>query len=133
MAALRPAAAATARSPPADILAGDFDPAQIAGHIVLVGTSAAGLVNDRQATPIAADVPGVEIHAQLIDQILQRSFLVRPDWAIGAEILFALLIGAGLILILPRIGALPSAALGAVAVAAALGDRRGSRSNTPSC
>ncbi len=104
----------------ARILSDNFDRARIAGHIVLVGTSAAGLVNDRQATPIAPSVPGVHIHAQLIDQILQQSFLVRPDWAVGAEILFALLIGAGLILVLPRIGALPSAALGAVAVAAAL-------------
>ena len=66
-------------------------------------------------------VPGVEIHAQLLDEILQGDFLTRPDWAVGAEILFALLVGAGLILVLPRIGALPSAALGGVSVAAALG------------
>ena len=56
------------------------------------------VVNDLQATPIARDVPGVEIHAQLIEQILQGDFLVRPDWAVGAEILFALLVGIALIL-----------------------------------
>jgi adenylate cyclase len=66
-------------------------------------------------------VPGVEIHAQLIDDILQGDFLTRPDWAVGAEILFALLVGSGLVLVLPRIGALPSAVLGGAAVAAALG------------
>lgn len=107
--------------PAADILAGNFDPARIAGHIVLVGTSASGVINDLQATPLARGVPGVEIHAQLIDEILQGDFLNRPDWAIGAEVLFALVVGAGLILVLPRIGALPSAMLGGACIAAALG------------
>ena len=90
-------------------------------HIVLVGTSAAGVINDLQATPLARAVPGVDIHAQLLDEILQGEFLTRPDWAVGAEILFALVVGAGLIFVLPRIGALPSAVLGGVSVAAALG------------
>src|SRR5271167_3562122 len=105
----------------ADLLAGNFDPALFADHIVLVGTSAAGVVNDMQATPIARHVPGVEIHAQLLEQILQGAFLVRPDWAVGAEILFTLLVGIGLILALPRIGALPSAVLGGASVAIAFG------------
>jgi adenylate cyclase len=105
----------------AEVLAGKFDPATVAGHIVLVGTSASGVVNDLQATPLASGVPGVEIHAQLIDSILQGDFLTRPDWALGAEVLFALVAGASLILVLPRIGALPSAALGGAAVALAVG------------
>jgi adenylate cyclase len=103
----------------AAVLGGKFDPALFAGHIVLVGTSAAGVINDLQATPLSGAVPGVEIHAQLLDEILQGDYLTRPDWAIGAEILFALLVGAGLIFVLPRIGALPSAMLGGVSVAAA--------------
>jgi adenylate cyclase len=105
----------------ADVVAGKFDPALFADRIVLVGTSAAGVVNDLQATPIARGVPGVEIHAQLLEQILQGAFLVRPDWAVGAEILFTLLVGIGLILSLPRIGALPSAVLGGTSVAIAFG------------
>ncbi len=72
-----------------DILDGNFDPKRIADHIVLVGSSAAGL-NDLKATPIAPDMPGVEVHAQLIEQILAQDFLFRPDWAPGAEIIFAL-------------------------------------------
>src|SRR5271166_293449 len=103
----------------ADVLAGNFDPAFFTDHIVLVGTSAAGVVNDLQATPIARDVPGVEIHAQLLEQMLQGAFLIRPDWAVGAEVLFTLLVGVGLILSLPRIGALPSAVLGGASVAVA--------------
>src|SRR5439155_15651263 len=105
----------------ADVLVGSFDPALFAGHIVLIGTSAGGVVNDLQATPIAPGVPGVEIHAQLLEEILQGAFSVRPDWAVGAELLFALLVGAGLIVGLPRIGALPSAVLGGASVAAAFG------------
>jgi adenylate cyclase len=103
----------------ADVLAAKFDPALFADHIVLVGTSAAGVVNDLQATPIARDVPGVEIHAQLLEQILQGDFLVRPDWAVGAELLFTLLVGIALILSLPWIGALGSAILGGASTAVA--------------
>jgi adenylate cyclase len=104
-----------------DVLKGNFDPAKFADNIVLVGTSAEGVINDQQATPISRSVPGVEIHAQLIEQILQGAFLVRPDWGAGAETLFTVLIGIGLILGLPRIGALPSAALGGAAIIAGIG------------
>jgi adenylate cyclase len=113
--------------PPADrrisaarILSGDFDPALVKNHIVLIGTSAAGVVNDLKATPIAAGVPGVEIHAQLIEQILEGVYLARPDWGKGAEILFALVAGSFLILVLPRIGALASALFGIAAIVVAL-------------
>jgi adenylate cyclase len=105
----------------AEILSGNFDPRLFADNIVLVGTSAKGVINDEQATPIARGVPGVEIHAQLIEQILQQAFLTRPDWAVGAEILFTILVGIGLILFLPRIGALLSAGLGAASIIAAFG------------
>src|SRR5712671_137567 len=103
----------------AAILGGNFDRALFADHIVLVGTSAKGVVNDERATPLGSNVPGVEIHAQLIEQILQQAFLTRPDWAVGAELVFALLTGTVMILVLPRIGALLSAVLGAPAVVAA--------------
>jgi adenylate cyclase len=104
----------------AKILSGNFDPALIKDHIVLIGTSAAGVVNDLQATPIAAGVPGVEIHAQLLEQILSGVFLARPDWGKGAEILFVLIAGTTLILVLPRIGALASALLGIAAIVVAI-------------
>jgi len=100
----------------AKILSGDFDPARIKDHIVLIGTSAAGVVNDLQATPVAAGVPGVEIHAQLLEQIFDGVYLSRPDWGKGAEILFALVVGVALIVVLPRIGALASALFGVAAI-----------------
>jgi adenylate cyclase len=105
----------------AKILSGDFDPALIKDHIVLIGTSAAGVVNDLQATPVGAGVPGVEVHAQLLEQILDGVYLSRPDWAQGAELLFALVVGIGLILVLPHIGALASAVLGITAIIVAIG------------
>ena len=98
-----------------DVLAASFDAARVADKIVLVGSSAAGL-NDLKATPIAPDMPGVEIHAQLIEQILERDFLFRPDWGAGAEILFALLSGIALVVAVPRFGALPGAGLGGIAM-----------------
>jgi adenylate cyclase len=106
--------------PARDILAGKFDPALIDGHIVLIGSTYAG-GNDFVATPIAAVMPGVEVHAQLIEQVLLGWFLERPDWAWGAEVLFIVLAGLALILLLPRVGAMWSAVLGALAVAAAIG------------
>jgi adenylate cyclase len=105
----------------ADVLDGKVDRARLDNNIVLIGTSAEGLINDQQATPVSRDVPGVEIHAELIEQILQGSFLVRPDWAIGAEVVFTVLIGIGLILAVPAIGALLSAVLATGAIAAAVG------------
>jgi adenylate cyclase len=103
------------------ILSGNFNPATIKDHIVLIGTSAAGVVNDMQATPVGAGIPGVEIHAQLLEQILDGVFLSRPDWGKGAEILFAMLFGVVLIVVLPHVGAVASALIGVVAVALAIG------------
>lgn len=81
----------------------------IAGHIVLIGTSAVGL-RDLVATPTDASMPGVRVHAEIIDQILGGDFLSRPDWAPGAEILTAALLGLILIALAQRGGAIVSAA-----------------------
>jgi adenylate cyclase len=70
------------------------------GAIVLVGSSAAGLMDSR-ATPLGL-FPGVAIQAQLIEQILAQDFIERPDWANGLEIVLTVLFGvlvAGLVLV----------------------------------
>ncbi|WP_367193325.1 CHASE2 domain-containing protein [Amorphus sp. 3PC139-8] len=99
-----------------DVHTGDFDPAEVAGKIVLLGATAPGLL-DLRATPLEAAVPGVEIHAQLLEHILSGATLKRPDWASGLEILAF----AGLaILIAVAAGLLPvrwSFGLGVVAIA----------------
>jgi len=65
----------------------------IDGAIVLVGASAAGLM-DARATPLGGLVPGVAIQAQLIEQILAQDFIERPDWSNGLEIVLTVLFGA---------------------------------------
>ena len=81
---------------------------EVAGHIVLVGTSAVGL-RDLVATPTDASMPGVRVHAEIIDQILGQTFLSRPDWAPGAETFAAALLGLVLLLVAQRAGAVISA------------------------
>ncbi len=66
---------------------------KIDGQIVLVGTSAAGLL-DIWPTPLGELVPGTSIHAQAIEQIISQTFLTRPDWASGAEIFATITLGA---------------------------------------
>ena len=100
----------------------DADPAlvdRLAGHIVLVGTSAAGLLDIRR-TPLGQDVPGVSIHAQLLEQILLGQFLTRDDLVQGSELLAFLILGLLVILFATRFGPLPSMLVGAVAGAAVL-------------
>ena len=74
------------------ILAGEVPAATLAGQILLVGTSAQGLM-DLRFSPFGV-IPGVEAHAQALEQILSEHFLERPAWARGAELL--VLVGAGL-------------------------------------
>lgn len=57
----------------------DFDAETVKDKIVLIGTSAAGLW-DLRASPLSATLPGVEVHAEVIDQVLNGQFLVRPDF-----------------------------------------------------
>ncbi len=68
------------------VLDGTVDPEEIAGRIVLIGATAPGLL-DIQATPLEEAVPGVELHAQLIDHMVFGTSLERPDWSLGLEIL----------------------------------------------
>src|SRR5207253_2530039 len=88
-------------------------------NIVVIGTTAEGLKEFR-ATPLDPAESGVEIHAQLIEQMLLGDIVKRPDWARGAEVIFMLYIGIGLLLLLPRVGARWTALLGLTAVVPAV-------------
>ena len=104
-----------------DALSGPADQLtqQVGGKIVLVGASAAGL-RDIRTTILREAVPGVAIHAQVIDQIMQGEFLNRPDWAPGAEALLAALLSLVIIAALPFMGALSAAVFGAACAAAVM-------------
>jgi serine phosphatase RsbU (regulator of sigma subunit) len=79
----------------AEVFAGKANPELFASKLVLIGVTGLGLL-DFQATPLGERVPGVELHAQLIEQIFDGAFLVRPAWAPWLEA--GLLIAAVLLL-----------------------------------
>ena len=54
-----------------DVLENNVAPDKIAGKLVLIGTSAVGL-NDIKTTPVSRAMPGVEIHAQVLESALDR-------------------------------------------------------------
>lgn len=92
---------------------------RIEGSIILVGTSAAGLVDSR-ATPLGQIVPGVAVHAQLIEQILAQDFISRPDWANGLEIIVTVLLAALVAVMLLSFGAQFSLIGGVIALIVAV-------------
>ncbi|GKT29980.1 adenylate/guanylate cyclase domain-containing protein, partial [Aduncisulcus paluster] len=47
----------------------------------------------KSVTPFASDYPGVEVHATIVDNILTRDFLLKPDWVPGLELLLVLAAG----------------------------------------
>jgi len=83
-----------------DVLHDRVDLAQLKGKIVLVGTTAPGLL-DMRATPVAEVYPGVEINASMIAGILDQNLKEQPAYMVGAEVLWLLLIGVILSFILP--------------------------------
>jgi len=101
------------------LLAGQVPAGALQGRIVFIGATAAGL-KDLRATSLEAGIPGVEIHAQMIDQVVTKTFLLRPDFAEGVELVFIFLTGLVVLLLLPRIGPVWSGSLGIVAVAGAI-------------
>lgn len=91
------------------VLAGEVPLAELAGRIVLVGSSAKGLL-DLRFSPLGGVVPGVEIHAQALNQILGAAALLRPWWAEAVELL-VLTAGAAVVAVLAlRLRVLPAAA-----------------------
>lgn len=102
------------------ILENNFDAEDVAGKIVFIGTSAAGLL-DLKATPLQKAVPGVEIHAQAIEQIITGEFLERPSFAAGAELIYMATLGLLIIFLLRTVGAILSLVAGSVATAIVLG------------
>lgn len=83
-----------------DVLHDRVDPAQLKNKIVLVGTTAPGLL-DMRSTPVSKVYPGVEIHANMISGILDQNLKERPAYMLGAEVVWVLLVGIALSFLLP--------------------------------
>ena len=101
------------------VLNGSAAPEKLDSHIVFIGTSAVGL-QDIRSTPIEATVPGVEVHAQLAEQMLTKTFLVRPEIANGAEFIYLAVIGLLLVWLMPRLSAGRMAVVAVVFIGIAL-------------
>ena len=96
-----------------DVLDESVAPAAIAGKLVLIGTSAAGL-NDIKSTPVDPAVPGVEVHAQVLESALTRSLLSQPNYGIVVELCAAILLGILVIAFAPLLGPITLVAVGAL-------------------
>jgi serine phosphatase RsbU (regulator of sigma subunit) len=86
----------------ADILAGNVNPEFINRKLVLVGLTGIGLL-DYQTTSRGERVPGIEVHAQLLENIFDRSFLQRPLWTRPFEMALLLLSGIFVIFAVPAL------------------------------
>jgi len=88
----------------ADVIEGKISDGQLAGKLALIGTSAIGLL-DNKTTPLDPAMPGVEVHAQLLENILTGTQLKRPSYMVGAEVVLALGIAILIIVLVPWLGA----------------------------
>jgi len=84
-----------------DVLEGRVEPALMEGRMVLIGLAGIGLL-EYQDTPIGERMSGTEVHAQLLENLIDGSLLRRPQWARQAEVLWVLALGALLIWATPH-------------------------------
>ena len=94
-------------------MAGEVSESQVAGKIILVGTTTPGLL-DLRATPLDPVIPGVEIVAQVIENILTQTRLTRPDYAVAAEQSVIVVLGLLMALTMWRLSPGLAAGLGAL-------------------
>ncbi|MBI4192321.1 MAG: adenylate/guanylate cyclase domain-containing protein [Betaproteobacteria bacterium] len=90
-----------------DVLTERADVADLKGKIVLLGTTAPGLL-DLRATPVENIYPGVEIHANMIAGMLDRNIKQKPPYVVGAEFVLLLIAGLAMALLLPLLNPLKS-------------------------
>ncbi|MBV9462186.1 MAG: adenylate/guanylate cyclase domain-containing protein [Bradyrhizobium sp.] len=97
----------------ADVLDNKVPVDKIKGKLVLVGTSA-GMLNDIKTTPVSPVMPGVEIHAQVLESALTGGFVQQPNYGITLELIAALIAGLFVIAFAPNLGPARLVALGAL-------------------
>ena len=94
-----------------DVLEGRVAPERIARKLVLIGTSAVGLL-DLKTTPIDPVMPGVEVHAQVLESALTRVVLSQPNYGIVVELCAAIVLGLLVIAFAPLFGPVTLVAVG---------------------
>jgi adenylate cyclase len=103
-----------------DVLQGQVPADRLRDRLVLIGTSAIGLL-DIKTTPVEAAMPGVEVHAQIIESVLTKTLLTNPNYAIGAELIVAVLFGLAIITVAPLLSPAVVVVLGVLLVAGLIG------------
>ena len=104
----------------ADVLDGNIAPGIVGQKLVLIGTSAAGLL-DVKTTPVTPVMPGVEIHAQVLEAALTKKLLSQPPYGPILEFGAALLLGIAVIWLAPLFGPVTLVAVGAFIAALLVG------------
>jgi len=84
-----------------DVLAGKVPREKLENKLVLIGITGLGLL-DQQVTVLRESVPGVEIHAQLIEQLFDHAYLERPRYVLWFELAMMLVAGTLVIVMLPK-------------------------------
>ena len=84
-----------------DVLSGKVAPETLRDKLVLIGMTGLALT-DYQNTPLGEAMPGSEIHAQLLENMKDQSWLTRPSWAALLEVAVFVLLGLALIWATPR-------------------------------
>lgn len=95
-----------------DVLAQRVPPGSLKGKIILVGTTAPGLW-DLRVTPVGEAYPGVETHANVISGFLDGKVLLRPDYALGYDVVMLTIAGLILAFGLPHLSAFRAVILSA--------------------
>jgi adenylate cyclase len=104
----------------ADVLARRVPPNELNGKIVLIGTTAPGLL-DLRVTPVGETYPGVEVHANVISGLLDGRLYVKPDYAVGYDVIVLVIAGLILAFTLPILSAPKAVALSVAVIAALVG------------
>ena len=105
--------------PITDVLNDRVPKEQLAGRVIVIGTTAPGLM-DLRATPVGAAYPGVEIHANLIAGMLEGAIKHKPPYILGADVLLVLVSGAVMAFLLPMLSPLRATLVGILVVLLAL-------------
>jgi adenylate cyclase len=87
-----------------DVLNGTLPAGELQHKIVLLGTTAMGLF-DLRVTPVGEAYPGVETHASVLSSMLDGRIKVKPDYAMGYELVVLVITGLVLAFCLPRLSA----------------------------
>ena len=104
----------------ADMLAKRIAPDTLKDKIILLGTTAPGLL-DLRVTPVGETYPGVETHANVISGFLDGKVFVKPDYSVGFEVVILILSGLTLAFALPLLTAPKAVAASVVIIGALVG------------